>query len=448
LAPAPQNLFLPQEIIRRKRDGGALADAEIAFFVRGLADGSIAEGQVAAFAMAVFFRGMAMGERVALTRAMAQSGRTIDWSGAGLSGPVLDKHSTGGVGDKVSLMLAPLLAASGAAVPMISGRGLGHTGGTLDKLDSIPGYRTAPDLDLFRKVVAEAGCAIIGQTADLAPADRRLYAIRDVTATVESIPLITASILSKKLAAGLQGLVMDVKFGSGAFMAEPERARELAESIAAVATGAGLPTTALLTDMNQVLGRTAGHALEVREAIDWLTGKARDSRLDEVTLALGAELLLLGGLASNSDDARRQLVAARDSGAAADRFQRMVAALGGPADLLQRPEKHMGRTAVEQPIESARRGFIARINVRAIGLAILALGGGRRRVEDRIDYGVGLADVAGIGDEVGPGRPLAIVHARDAAAAGQAAAAIRAAVEIADAPVPSGPLIGDRIAGS
>jgi len=331
---------------------------------------------------------------------------------------------------------------------MISGRGLGHTGGTLDKLDSIPGYRTAPDLALFRKVVAEAGCAIIGQTADLAPADRRLYAIRDVTATVESIPLITASILSKKLAAGLQGLVMDVKFGSGAFMAEPERARELAESIAAVATGAGLPTTALLTDMNQVLGRTAGHALEVREAIDWLTGKARDSRLDEVTLALGAELLLLGGLASNSDDARRQLVAARDSGAAADRFQRMVAALGGPADLLQRPEKHMGRTAVEQPIESARRGFIARINVRAIGLAILALGGGRRRVEDRIDYGVGLADVAGIGDEVGPGRPLAIVHARDAAAAGQAAAAIRAAVEIADAPVPSGPLIGDRIAGS
>jgi len=448
LASAPQNLFLPQEIIRRKRDGGALGDAEIAFFVRGLSDGSISEGQIAAFAMAVFFRGMDMGERVALTRAMAQSGRTIDWSGAGLPGPVLDKHSTGGVGDKVSLMLAPLLAACGAAVPMISGRGLGHTGGTLDKLDSIPGYRTAPDLDLFRKVVAGAGCAIIGQTADLAPADRRLYAIRDVTATVESIPLITASILSKKLAAGLQGLVMDVKFGSGAFMPEPARARELAESIAAVATGAGLPTTALLTDMNQVLGRTAGHALEVREAIDWLTGKARDSRLDEVTLALGAELLRLGGLSRDTDEARRKLVAARDSGAAAQRFQRMVAALGGPADLLERPEKHLPRAAVEQPIESARRGFIARIDVRAAGLAILALGGGRRRVEDRIDYGVGLADMAGIGDEVGPGRPLAIVHARDGAAAEQAAAAIRTAVEIADAPVPSGPLIGDRIAGS
>jgi thymidine phosphorylase len=448
LPPASAAPYLPQEIIRRKRDGGTLGDDEIAFFVRGLTDGSIADGQAAAFAMAVFFRGMAMGEQVALTRAMAQSGRTIDWSGAGLSGPVLDKHSTGGVGDKVSLMLAPLLAACGACVPMISGRGLGHTGGTLDKLDSIPGYCTAPDLALFRKVVAEAGCAIIGQTADLAPADRRLYAIRDVTATVESIPLITASILSKKLAAGLQGLVMDVKFGSGAFMAEPARARELAESIAAVATGAGLPTTALLTDMNQVLGRTAGHALEVREAIDWLTGKARDPRLDDVTLALGAELLLLGRLARDPDEAQRRLAAARDSGAAAERFQRMAAALGGPADLVERPEKHLPRAAVERPVEVDRRGFIARIDVRAVGLAILALGGGRRRVEDRIDYSVGLADMRGIGDDVGPGRPLAIVHARDAAAAEQAAAAIGAAVELADAPVAAGPLIRDRIAGA
>jgi thymidine phosphorylase len=448
LARAPAGPYLPQEIIRKKRDGGVLGDEEIAFFVRGLTGGSIAEGQVAAFAMAVFFRGMAMGERVALTRAMAQSGRTIDWSGADLPGPVLDKHSTGGVGDKVSLVLAPLLAACGAAVPMISGRGLGHTGGTLDKLDSIPGYRTAPDLDLFRKVVAEAGCAIIGQTADLAPADRRLYAIRDVTATVESIPLITASILSKKLAAGLQGLVMDVKFGSGAFMAEPEQARELAESIAAVATGAGLPTTALLTDMNQVLGRTAGHALEVREAIDWLTGKARDGRLDEVTLALGTEMLLLAHMARDSDGARRKLIAARDSGAAAERFQRMAAALGGPADLLERPEQHLPRASIERPVESDRRGFIARIDVRAVGLAILALGGGRRRVEDRIDYSVGIAGMLGIGDEVGPGRPLAIVHARDGAAAEQAAAVIRVAVELADAPVTAGPLIRDRIAGS
>jgi thymidine phosphorylase len=447
LPRAPANSFLPQEIIRKKRDGGVLGDDEIAFFVRGLTDGSTAEGQVAAFAMAVFFRGMAMGERVALTRAMAQSGRTIDWSGADLPGPVLDKHSTGGVGDKVSLMLAPLLAACGAAVPMISGRGLGHTGGTLDKLDSIPGYRTAPDLELFRKVVVEAGCAIIGQTADLAPADRRLYAIRDVTATVESIPLITASILSKKLAAGLQGLVMDVKFGSGAFMAEVDKAYELAESIATVATNAGLPTTALLTDMNQVLGRSAGNALEVREAIDWLTGKTRDSRLDEVTLALGAEMLLLGRLAGDAEDAGRRLIAARDSGAAAERFQRMVAALGGPSDLLEQPDKHLPRAVVQRPVAVTRSGYIARIDVRAIGLAVLSLGGGRSRVEDQIDYSVGITEMRGIGERVAAGEPLAIVHARSDGAAAQAAAALAGAVAIADGAVTPGPVLGRRIAG-
>ena len=448
MPPAPAApLFLPQEIIRKKRDGRPLDDAEIAFFVRGLADGSIAEGQVAAFAMAVFFRGMEMGERVALTRAMAQSGRVIDWSGAGLPGPVLDKHSTGGVGDKVSLMLAPLLSACGAAVPMISGRGLGHTGGTLDKLDSIPGYRTAPDLALFRKVVADCGCAIIGQTADLAPADRRLYAIRDVTATVESIPLITASILSKKLAAGLQGLVMDVKFGSGAFMVEPERARDLAESIATVATGAGLPTTALLTDMNQVLGRTAGNALEVREAIDWLTGKARDIRLDEVTLALGGELLLLGRLARDADDARSKLVAARDSGAAAERFRRMVAALGGPPDLLERPERHLPTAPVRLAVTAERAGVIARMEVRVIGLAVLALGGGRRRAEDRIDYSVGIADIMGIGERVERGQPLAVIHARSEDEAAAAAIALRAAITVADSRVTPGPIVGQRIAG-
>jgi thymidine phosphorylase len=447
LPPAPAGLFLPQEIIRRKRDGGALDEAEIAFFVRGLTEGSIAEGQVAAFAMAVFFRGMAMDERVALTRAMAQSGRTIDWSGAGLPGPALDKHSTGGIGDKVSLLLAPLLAACGAAVPMISGRGLGHTGGTLDKLDSIPGYRTAPDLALFRTVVAETGCAIIGQTADLAPADRRLYAIRDVTATVESIPLITASILSKKLAAGLQGLVMDVKFGSGAFMVEPERARELAQSIAAVANAAGLPTTALLTDMNQVLGRTAGNALEVREAIDWLTGKADDARLGEVTLALGTEMLRLGRLAPDEAEARRRLIAARASGAAAERFQRMVAALGGPADLVERPEKHLPAAPVRHPVRADRQGFVAGIDARAVGLAVLALGGGRSRVEDRIDYGVGIAEALGIGERVERGQPLAVIHARNETEAARAAAALVAAVAIGDSAVTPGPVVGPRIAG-
>jgi thymidine phosphorylase len=437
--------FLPQEIIRRKRDGAALTEAEIAFFVRGLADGSIGEGQVAAFAMAVFFRGMSMAERVALTRAMAGSGAIIDWSDLALAGPVLDKHSTGGVGDNVSLMLAPLVAACGGVVPMISGRGLGHTGGTLDKLDSIPGYNTAPDLALFRRVVAEAGVAIIGQTADLAPADRRLYAIRDVTATVESIPLITASILSKKLAAGLQGLVMDVKFGSGAFMVEPAHARELAESIVSVATGAGLPTVALLTDMNQVLGTTAGNALEVREAIEWLAGRDPDPRLDEIVLALGVEMLLLGRLAPDAAAARRRLVAAKESGAAAERFQRMVAALGGPTDLLERPHRHLPAAPVQRPVFADRPGYLAAKDVRVFGLAVLELGGGRRRVEDRIDHRVGLTAVLNLGDPVGPDRPLAIIHAADEESAARAAATIRAAVQISEDRPAAAPPIADRL---
>ncbi len=290
-------MALPQEIIRKKRDGGALDASEIAEFIEGLASGRISEGQVAAFAMAVFFNGMSREETVALTRAMTGSGSRLTWRD--LDGPVLDKHSTGGIGDKVSLVLAPVVAACGAYVPMISGRGLGHTGGTLDKLDSIPGYATKPDLERLRAAVRTAGCAIIGQTDDLAPADRRLYAIRDVTATVESIPLIVASILSKKLAAGLDALVMDVKAGSGAFLPSFEATRELARTLVEVANGAGLRCSALLTDMSQCLGRTAGNALEVREAIDVLTGQAVHSRLREVTLALAAELLVLGGLAED-----------------------------------------------------------------------------------------------------------------------------------------------------
>ena len=290
-------MALPQEIIRKKRDGGALDGSEVAEFIEGLASGRISEGQVAAFAMAVFFNGMSREETVALTRAMTESGTRLNWRD--LDGPVLDKHSTGGIGDKVSLVLAPVVAACGAYVPMISGRGLGHTGGTLDKLDSIPGYATKPDLERLRAAVRAAGCAIIGQTDDLAPADRRLYAIRDVTATVESIPLIVASILSKKLAAGLDALVMDVKAGSGAFLPSFEATRDLARTLVEVANGAGLRCSALLTDMSQCLGRTAGNALEVREAIDVLTGQAVHSRLREVTLALAAELLVLGGLAED-----------------------------------------------------------------------------------------------------------------------------------------------------
>jgi len=439
--------MLVQEIIRRKRDGAALSDAEIAFLVRGITDGSIGDGQVAAFAMAVFFRGMTMDERVALTRAMTASGTVLDWSGHRPSGPLLDKHSTGGVGDKVSLVLAPLVAACGGLVPMISGRGLGHTGGTLDKLDSIPGYDTAPDMAAFRRTVELAGCAIIGQTAELAPADRRLYAIRDVTATVESIPLITASILSKKAAAGLAGLIMDVKTGSGAFARDEAVAVELAESIVAVAEDAGLPCVALLTSMNQVLGRSAGNALEVGEAIAYLTGAARDPRLHEVVMALGAELLVLGGLDPEPAAARGRLEAALDSGAAAERFARMVAALGGPSDLIEDPGRHLPAAAVVRPALPKAPGVIAAMDLRQIGLAVVELGGGRRDAEDRIDHGVGLSEVAGIGEAVGPERPLALVHARSPAAAEAAERALRDAFDLGEAATDETSPIIRRLAG-
>ena len=348
-------MMLPQEIIRAKRDGETLSAGEIGDFIAALTSGAVTEGQAAAFAMAIYFRGMSLDERVALTQAMTRSGARLDWRDANLPGPILDKHSTGGVGDNVSLMLAPMLAACGAYVPMISGRGLGHTGGTLDKLDSIPGYASQPDLALFKRVVKEAGCAIIGQTADLAPADRRLYAIRDVTATVESVALITASILSKKLAAGLQGLVMDVKTGSGAFMATLEGARELATSIATVANDAGLPTVSLITDMNEPLASAAGNAVEIRNAVDYLTGARRDERLDRVTMALGAELLALSGLAHDADAGAAALRRALETGAAAERFERMVAALGGPKDFISRANSDAASSAASSSTRRPRR---------------------------------------------------------------------------------------------
>src|SRR3954463_5854355 len=322
--------MLAAEVIRRKRDGHALTPEELEFLVAGITDGGLSDAQVGALAMALFLRGMENDERVAFTAAMTRSGAVMDWA---LDRPVIDKHSTGGVGDKVSLMLAPILAACGGAVPMISGRGLGHTGGTLDKLDSVPGYDTTPDLDRLRGVIAEAGCAIVGQTAELAPADRRLYAIRDATGTVESIPLIVASILSKKLAAGLDALVMDVKFGSGAFMAEREAAEALAGALVEVAGGAGLPTVALLTDMDEVLGTTAGNAVEVAEAVAYLEGDAREPRLHEVTIALAAALLVKGGLADDDGAGRAAAERSLESGAAAERWNAMVRALGGPDDV-------------------------------------------------------------------------------------------------------------------
>jgi len=433
---------LPAELIRAKRDGAVLSREAIGFLVAGIADGSLSDAQVGALAMALFLRGMEAGERVALTEAMRDSGTVIAWD---LDRPVLDKHSTGGVGDKVSLLLAPIVAACGGAVPMISGRGLGHTGGTLDKLDSVPGYDTAPDVDTLRRVVAEAGCAIVGQTADLAPADRRLYAVRDATGTVESVPLIVASILSKKLAAGLDALVMDVKFGSGAFMAERTEAEALAGALVEVAGGAGLPTVALLTDMDQVLGSTAGNALEVGESIAHLTGAAREPRLHEVTIALAASLLVQGGLAGDDASARAAAERALDTGAAAERFAAMAAALGGPADLLERPQRHLAAAPVQRPAAPLRAGVVAAVDCRAVGLAITGLGGNRAREDDRIDPAVGLAQIAPVGAPVGPDRPLAVVHARDEAAAEAAAEALRAAVRVDEAAPEAAPVVAGRV---
>ncbi|MBI3452635.1 MAG: thymidine phosphorylase [Rhodospirillales bacterium] len=439
--------MLPQEIIRRKRDGETLRPDEIAFMVRGIADGSLSEGQIGAFAMAAFLRGMSMAERVELTHAMAASGRVIRWDDLQLPGPVLDKHSTGGVGDKVSLMLAPIIAACGGFVPMISGRGLGHTGGTLDKLATIPGYRTDPDIAVFRRTVREVGCAIIGQTDDLAPADRRLYAVRDVTATVESVPLITASILSKKLAAGLGGLVMDVKTGSGAFAADPAMARELAESIVTVATGAGLPTVALITDMDQVLGRSAGNAVEVAEAVAYLTDRrARDPRLHEVVIALAAEMLRLGGLAETAAMATQKAEACLADGGAAEAFGQMVAALGGPHDFITQAARYLPRAPVMRPCLALRTGVVAGMDARRVGLAVVALGGGRRRTSDTINPAVGLTAVCRVGATVAAGDPLTFVHAASESDAAEAIATLQQAIRIADvAPSPT-PVIRSRIA--
>ncbi|HEX4690463.1 MAG TPA: thymidine phosphorylase [Solirubrobacteraceae bacterium] len=429
--------MLPAEVIRRKRDGEALSAEEIGFLVRGITDGGLSDAQVGAMAMAFFLRGLSGEERVALTEAMTRSGTVLEWD---LDRPVLDKHSTGGVGDKVSLMLAPIVAACGGAVPMISGRGLGHTGGTLDKLDSVPGYETTPSLDVLRRVVAAEGCAIVGQTADLAPADRRLYGVRDATGTVESIPLIVASILSKKLAAGLDGLVMDVKHGSGAFMATRSEASALADALVEVAGGAGLPTVALLTDMNEVLGTTAGNALEVREAIDYLEGAARDPRLHEVTLALAGALLAQGGLADDAAAGREAASRALDSGAAAERWAAMIRALGGPSDDVR---ASLAVAPVVRPVFASRAGVVTAVDCRAIGLVVTGLGGNRRREDDAVDPAVGLSEIAPVGAPVDTSDGfLAVVHARTESAWEEGARALRAAVTVGEEAPPARPVVG------
>jgi len=438
--------MLPQEIIRKKRDGHELSDEEIAFVVRGIHDGGLSEGQVAAFAMTVFFRGMSTAERVALTLGLCRSGMQLDWGDLDLPGPLIDKHSSGGVGDKVSLMLAPIVAACGAFVPMISGRGLGHTGGTLDKLSAISGYDAQPDIATFRRVVREVGCAVIGQTDDLAPADRRLYATRDVTGSVESIPLIVSSILSKKIAEGLDGLVMDVKCGSGAFCDTEAMARDLAGSLVAVANQAGLPTVALITDMDRVLGRNVGNALEVVEAVDYFKGEGtRDPRLHEVTMALAGEMIALGRLAPDAAAGRALAEKALADGRAAERFGRMVAALGGPDDFLEHGSRYLAHAPVIRPCNAERAGHVTGMNARDIGIAVVALGGGRSHADDAIDPSVGLSDVIDVGAPVRAGSPLCMVHAASDADAEAAMDIVRRAIRIAPDAAEPRPVVLERV---
>lgn len=435
------------DIIRKKRDGGELTPDEIAFFVHGLADGSIPAEQVSALAMAIFLNSMSPEEASQLTLAMAASGTVLEWLNEGLDGPVVDKHSTGGVGDKVSFLLAPIAAACGCYVPMISGRGLGHTGGTTDKVESIPGYNATPDFALFKKVVKSTGCAIIGQTTDLAPADRRLYSIRDVTATVESVPLITASILSKKIAAGLQALVMDVKVGSGAFMTDVDKAEALANSIIATAARADLRTHALITDMNECLGHSAGNAVEIAESIEFLKNNEREARLDEVVMSLCAEMLIASGLETDRAAARVKVEEAVTSGRAAEVFARMVSELGGPGDIIEQYREHLPVAPITRAVHAANSGYVASVDAFEIGNAIIELGGGRRSLGDVLDLSVGLTEVAPVGSVVDQQRPLAVIHAASDDAAQLAAAMIREAYVISDSPPAERPLIYETLTG-
>ncbi len=422
--------MFPQEIIRKKRNKKSLTEEEINFFIKGVTSGEITDGQTAALTMAIFLNGMTDKETTCLTKAMRDSGDVLDWSF--LDGAVVDKHSTGGVGDKVSLMLAPMLAACGLYVPMISGRGLGHTGGTLDKFDSIPGYQTTPDNKTFQKVVKEVGCAIIGQTGNLAPADKKIYAIRDVCGTVESIPLITASILSKKLAAGLDYLVMDLKCGNAAFMEKRKDAQALAKLIIKTANAAGTKTTAVITDMNQVLGRTVGNALEVQEAVDFLKNKRLDMRLYEVTFALCAELLVSTKRCKTSKEAMNKLEKVLKSGQALEKFQQMVTALGGPKDFIQKTEKYLPQTKIIRPIFAKGEGYVKAMETRNIGLSLIGLKGGRIRPDQKLDYATGFSEFCQIGDYVSKDKPLAFVHAQTEADALRAEEEIRAAVKLDD----------------
>jgi len=436
------NSFLPQELIRKKRDGKSLSDLEIKFLVNGITDLSLTDAQLGAFAMAVFHNGLDMQERISLTNYMMLSGKVLDWKELNLDGPVVDKHSTGGVGDKVSLILAPIVAACGAYVPMISGRGLGHTGGTLDKLCSIPGYNATPSEDKFRHTVQQAGCAIIGQTSEFAPADQRFYAIRDVTATVESIGLITSSILSKKLASGLDALIMDVKTGNGAFADNYSMAKDLAISITKVATGSGIPTRCLITDMNQVLGSSVGNAVEVIECIEFLSNPSiADKRLFNITEELATNMLQISGVYKDKESASIKVQEVIYNGKAAEKFSKMVSSLGGPTDLIENTIKYIKPTKIISPIKSNRSGYISSMDVRKIGMSMVAIKAGRISAYDTIDHSVGLTSMVQIGQWVDKGQELAYARVSNNNDVNFLQSELTKAITISNEAPPKSPLI-------
>jgi len=402
--------MIPQEIIRKKRDKFSLSEDEVKLFVNGLTDNSFSDAQIAAMSMAIFQNGMTAEETVWMTHAMKNSGDTLEWQDIVDSDLVCDKHSTGGVGDKTSLLLAPILAACDLFIPMISGRGLGHTGGTLDKFDSIPGYNTTPDIDVFRQVVKDVGCAIIGQTSNLAPADKKLYSIRDIVGTVESLPLITSSILSKKIASGLKTLVLDVKVGNGSFNSTLKIAQNLAHSLVNVAKGAGLECEAILTDMNQVLGRSAGHSLEVIECIEYLVSNKRDSKLEAITNELASSILMMIKNISK-EESLKQINTVLANGKAAEKFERMINALGGSNSFLSTYKKELSNNTFVQDIYLEKQGWIKEIKTRDLGLLLIELGGGRKQVDDKINYHVGYDNVLGVGESVDSSTPVIKVYA-------------------------------------
>lgn len=424
----------PQDVIRKKRDGKALSTEEIVFFIEGVTSGRIADYQISALLMAIYLNGMNHDEQQALTEAMLQSGNILDFSD--ISKPKADKHSTGGVGDKTSLLIAPLVASCGVCVPMISGRGLGHTGGTLDKLESIPGYRVNLSATEFKEILEQVGYAMAGQTAELAPADKKMYALRDATATVEAIPLIVASIISKKGAAGLEAMVFDVKVGNGAFMRDEVRAKELAHALVSTGNSCGIRTRALLTDMNQPLGRAVGNSLEVEECINILRGEvAEGSRpVLELSLELSAHMLLLANVDQTIEDAHNRLQKALASGNALESLRRNIAAQGGEPRVCDAPSSFLPLVRESVGVESPRSGFITNVDTTEIGHTIAAIGGGRVRIEDIVDPTVGFITDLKIGDKVSAHELIGVVYCADDAKAKEAAQRITAAYEIGDDP--------------